>query len=176
MPHDKSAYMTKQIPVNYVPDAEKPELWLKFLSDIFSGDPYMIRYIQKCLGYSLCGSTEEQCLFFLIGSGGNGKSLFLEVVRYIFGDYATNIQPQSIMMSQKTGNGPSGDIARLKGARLVTSVEPNEGARLDEGLVKQLTGGDVVTARKMFGDEFEFKPEFKLWMAMNHKPGYQRHG
>lgn len=170
MPHDKSAYMTKQIPVNYVPDAEKPELWLKFLSDIFSGDPYMIRYIQKCLGYSLCGSTEEQCLFFLIGSGGNGKSLFLEVVRYIFGDYATNIQPQSIMMSQKTGNGPSGDIARLKGARLVTSVEPNEGARLDEGLVKQLTGGDVVTARKMFGDEFEFKPEFKLWMAMNHKP------
>ena len=109
-------------------------------------------------------------MFFLHGTGGNGKSVFLEIIRFILGDYATNIQPQSIMLSPKSGNGPSGDIARLKGARLVTSVEPNEGAWLDEGLVKQLTGDDVVTARKMFSEEFEFKPEFKLWIATNHKP------
>ena len=170
LPHDRNAYLTKQIPVNYDPDAPEPTLWLKFLSDIFAGDQYMIHYIKKCCGYSICGSTEEQCLFFLHGSGGNGKSVFLEIIRYIMGDYATNIQPQTIMMSPKSGNGPSGDIARLKGARLVTSVEPNEGTWLDEGLVKQLTGDDVVTARKMFSEEFEFKPEFKLWMATNHKP------
>lgn len=170
LPHDRKAYLTKQIPVNYDPNAPEPELWQKFLSDIFAGDNYLIHYIKKCCGYSICGSTEEQCMFFLHGSGGNGKSVFLEIIRFILGDYATNIQPQSIMLSPKSGNGPSGDIARLKGARLVTSVEPNEGAWLDEGLVKQLTGDDVVTARKMFSEEFEFKPEFKLWIATNHKP------
>lgn len=170
LPHDREAYLTKQCPVIYNPDAPEPKLWLRFLSDIFGGDPYMLDYIQKCVGYSLTGSTSEQCAFFLFGTGRNGKSTFLEIVRGILGDYATNIQPQTIMVNPKSGNAPSSDIARLKGARLVTSVEPNEGMRLDEGLLKQLTGDDVVTARKMFSEEFEFKPEFKLWMATNHKP------
>ena len=170
LPHDREAYLTKQCPVIYNPDAPDPKLWLRFLSDIFGGDPYMLDYIQKCVGYSLTGSTSEQCAFFLFGTGRNGKSTFLEIVRGILGDYATNIQPQTIMVNPKSGNAPSSDIARLKGARLVTSVEPNEGMRLDEGLLKQLTGDDVVTARKMFSEEFEFKPEFKLWMATNHKP------
>ena len=170
LPHDREAFLTKQCPVNYNPEAPEPVLWLQFLSDIFGGDRYMIDYIQKCVGYSLTGSTSEQCAFFLFGTGRNGKSTFLEIVRGILGDYATNIQPQTIMVNPKSGNAPSSDIARLKGARLVTSVEPNEGMRLDEGLLKQLTGDDVVTARKMFSDEFEFKPEFKLWMATNHKP------
>ena len=170
LPHDREAYLTKQSPVIYNPDAPVPKLWLQFLHDIFGGDPYMLEYIQKCVGYSLTGSTSEQCAFFLFGTGRNGKSTFLEIVRGILGDYATNIQPQTIMVNPKSGNAPSSDIARLKGARLVTSVEPNEGMRLDEGLLKQLTGDDVVTARKMFSEEFEFKPEFKLWMATNHKP------
>ncbi|MCQ2173295.1 MAG: phage/plasmid primase, P4 family [Bacteroidales bacterium] len=170
LPHDREAYLTKQCPIVYDPDAPTPKLWLQFLNDIFGGDPYMLEYIQKCVGYSLSGSTSEQCAFFLFGTGRNGKSTFLEIVRGILGDYATNIQPQTIMVNPKSGNAPSSDIARLKGARLVTSVEPNEGMRLDEGLLKQLTGDDVVTARKMFAEEFEFKPEFKLWMATNHKP------
>lgn len=169
-PHDKDAFITKQCPIAYHPDAPEPRLWVQFLSDIFDGDRYMIDYIQKCIGYSLSGSTAEQCAFFLYGTGRNGKSTFLEIVRWILGDYATNIQPQTIMVNPKSGNAPSSDIARLKGARLVTSVEPNEGMRLDEGLLKQLTGDDTVTARKMYSDEFEFKPEFKLWMAMNYKP------
>ena len=170
LPHDREAYITKQTTVPYNPNAPEPKLWLTFLSDIFGGDPYMLDYIQKCVGYSLTGSTSEQCAFFLFGTGRNGKSTFLEIVRGILGDYATNIQPQTIMVNPKSGNAPTSDIARLKGARLVTSVEPNEGMRLDEGLLKQLTGDDVVTARKMFSEEFEFKPEFKLWMATNHKP------
>lgn len=170
MPHCKEEYITKITRCAYNPNASDTPQWDKFLSDIFGGDRDLIRYIQKAVGYSLSGSTAEQCAFFLYGTGRNGKSTFLEVVRGILGDYATNIQPQTIMIKPNSGSSPNSDIARLKGARFVTSVEPNEGMRIDEGLLKQLTGDDVVTARKLFSDEFEFKPEFKLWMATNHKP------
>ena len=144
--------------------------WLSFLDDIFSGDKDLIRYVQKAVGYTLTGSTAEQCAFFLYGTGKNGKSTFLDVLRDVFGDYAANIQPETIMVRNNSGSAINSDIARLKGARLVTSVEPNEGVRINEGLLKQLTGDDTVTARKLYSEEFEFKPEFKLWMATNHKP------
>lgn len=170
LPHCKEEYITKMTRCAYDPAASDTPQWDKFLNDIFGGDRDLIRYIQKAVGYSLSGSTSEQCAFFLYGTGRNGKSTFLEIIRSIMGDYATNIQPQTIMVKPSSGSSPNSDIARLKGSRLVTSVEPNEGMRIDEGLLKQLTGDDVVTARKLFGDEFEFKPEFKLWMATNHKP------
>lgn len=166
----KPDFLMTRISGTSMPDTpKKPVLWLKFLDQIFNGDKELIRYIQKALGYSLSGDTSEQCAFFLYGTGRNGKSTFLEVVRKIMGDYATNIQPESIMIKANT-NTANSDIARLKGARFVTSVEPNEGMRLNEGLLKQLTGDDMITARKLYGDEFEFYPEFKLWMATNHKP------
>ena len=169
IPHDKNLYMTKMLNVP-MPDVPKePKLWLKFLDDIFSGDKELIRYIQKAVGYSLTGSTAEQCVFFLYGTGRNGKSTFIEIIRHIMGDYAANIQADTIMVKRNNGSANS-DIARLKGARMVTSSESNEGMRIDEGLIKQLSGGDVVTARKLYGEEFEFKPEFKLFMATNHKP------
>ena len=117
----------------------------------------------------MTGSTVEQCVFFCYGNGRNGKSTFLDIIMHIMGEYAVNIQPETIMVKKQFG-GATSDIARLKGARFVTSVEPNEGMRLDEGLLKQLTGGDRVTARKLYGNEFEFSPEFKLWMGTNHKP------
>lgn len=168
-PHNEKDYFTKMTAVEYSQNADCPK-WLAFLDDIFGGDKDLIRYVQKAVGYSLTGSTSEQCAFFLYGTGRNGKSTFLDIVRNIFGDYAANIQPETIMVKGASGNGINSDIARLKGARLVTSVEPNEGVRLNEGLLKQLTGDDTVTARKLYGEEFEFKPEFKLWMATNHKP------
>lgn len=160
-------YFTKSVNANFDKNAKCP-LWEKFLKEIFENDDGMIRYIQTAVGYSLTGSTAEQCAFFLLGDGNNGKSTFIDVIRQMFGDYASNIQAETLMI--RNNNGINSDIARLKGARLVTSAEPNEGLRLNEGLLKQLTGGDVVTARKLYGDEFEFKPEFKLWMATNHKP------
>jgi putative DNA primase/helicase len=168
-PHDPAHYFTKITPVDYSSHADCPR-WLSFLDEIFGGDKDLIRYIQKALGYSLTGSTAEQCIFFLLGSGKNGKSTFLDVVRDVYGDYAANIQPETIMVRKNAGSAINSDIARLKGARFVTSAEPDEAARLNEGLVKQLTGGDAVTARKLYAEEFEFKPEFKLWMATNHKP------
>jgi putative DNA primase/helicase len=168
-PHNSELYMTRMLGTSIPLQPKSPELWLKFLDDIFSGDKELIRYVQKALGYSLSGLTKEQCLFFLYGTGRNGKSTFLEIIRKIMGDYASNIQPESIMIKNISGNANT-DIARLKGARLVTSVEPNEGMRLNEGLLKQLTGDDMITARKLYGDEFEYRPEFKLWIATNHKP------
>ena len=160
-------YFTKSVNANFDKSAKCP-LWDKFLETIFNGDKDLIRYVQKAVGYSLTGSTAEQCAFFLYGTGKNGKSTFIDVLRELFGDYARNIQPETIMI--KNNNGINSDIARLKGARLVTTVEPNEGLKLNEGLLKQLTGGDIITARKLYAEEFEFKAEFKLWMATNHKP------
>ena len=167
-PHDAELLITKHTPIKYKPDAECP-LWENFLNQIFDGDAELVNYIQRAVGYSLTGSTSEQCAFFLYGSGSNGKSTFLDIVREICGDYATNIQPETIMV-RPNGGTASSDVARLKGARFVTSVEPNEGMRINEGLLKQLTGDDIVTARKLYSEEFEFRPEFKLWMATNHKP------
>lgn len=167
--HKPELYFTKITSVDLSSNADCPR-WLSFLDDIFRGDKDLIRYIQKALGYSLTGSTAEQCAFFLYGTGKNGKSTFLDVVRDIFGDYAANVQPETIMIKNNSSSAINSDIARLKGARLVTSVEPNEGVRINEGLLKQLTGDDTVTARKLYSEEFEFKPEFKLWMATNHKP------
>ena len=129
----------------------------------------MIHYVQKAVGHSLTGSTEEQCSFFCYGTGRNGKTTFLDTISAITGDYSMNIQPETLMVKNNT-SGANSDVARLKGARFVTSVEPNDGMRLNEGLVKQLTGGDKVTARFQYGREFEFTPEFKLWMGTNYKP------
>lgn len=168
-PHDPKNYFTKITAVEYSENADCPR-WTAFLDDIFGGDKDLIRYVQKAVGYSLTGATSEQCAFFLYGTGRNGKSTFIDIIRDIFGDYAANIQPETIMVRSNQSTAINSDIARLKGARLVTSVEPNEGVRINEGLLKQLTGDDTVTARKLYGDEFEFKPEFKLWMATNHKP------
>lgn len=167
-PHSKDDMISKLAACEYTDKRDTPR-WIAFLDEIFDGDNELIRYIQKAVGYSLTGCTEEHCAFFCYGTGRNGKSTFVDTITEIMGDYAVNIQPETIMVRQAQ-SGPTSDIARLKGARFVTTVEPNEGARLNEGLLKQLTGGDKVTASKKYEDEFEFRPEFKLWMATNHKP------
>lgn len=167
--HNPDLYLSKMTLCEYTDHADCPR-WESFLEDIFGGDQKLIHYIQKAIGYSLTGSTAEQCAFFCYGTGRNGKSTFLDTISGLLGDYAINIQPETIMIRHQAGNGANSDIARLKGARFVTSVEPSEGMKLNEGLIKQLTGGDKVTARYQYGSEFEFTPEFKLWLGTNHKP------
>ena len=163
-------YITKISRVEWEKDA-KCDKWLKFLDDIFLEDKELIKYIQKAIGYSMSGDISEQCAFFCYGDGSNGKSTFLDIINHIMGDYATNIQPESLMVGRgSTGSGATPDIARLKGARFVTCVESGSGNRLNEGLIKQMTGGDKITARFLHGDFFDFVPEFKLWMVTNHKP------
>ena len=168
LPHERKYFITK-IAGTEIDDTAGCPVWKRFLNDIFGGDADLIRYIQKAVGYSLTGSISEQCMFILLGDGHNGKSTFLEAIRGILGDYCSNMQAETIMM-KSFGGGINSDIARLNKARMVTSSEPNEGVRLNEGLIKQITGGDAVTARKLFENEFEFRPEFKLWLAANHKP------
>ncbi|MCL2461383.1 MAG: phage/plasmid primase, P4 family [Defluviitaleaceae bacterium] len=167
-PHDREKMITMIANAEYTDKIDAP-MWSAFLQRIFAGDAELIRFIQKAVGYSITGSVQEDCAFFCYGSGRNGKSVFLDVLSYLLGDYAINIQPESLMVKNMAGSS-SGDIARLKGARFVTSFEPNEGMKLNEGLIKQLTGGGRITASKKYENEVEFTPEFKLWMAMNHKP------
>ena len=135
------------------------------------GDHEMIAYLQYLCGYCLTGSTREQCIFFLFGNGSNGKSTFMGILTKILGDYAANAQPETLMMRDKTGGAQArSDIARLEGSRMVSTFEPNSGVRLDEGMVKQMTGGDKITARYLYKADFEFIPEFKILMATNYKP------
>ena len=168
LPHKKELMISKAIDIELVEG--KPTAWIKFLNEIFLGDKELISFIKKAVGYTLTGSTREQCLFICLGEGSNGKSVFLDVISNLLGEYSTTAQVESIMVNKNYGGGANTDIARLKGARFVTTSEPNEYSRLNEGLIKQLTGGDKVTARFLYGKEFEFKPEFKLWVATNHKP------
>jgi len=166
--HDPELMITKSCLAEYTTEGE-PVMWLKFLDDITMGDKSLQEYIQRCVGYSLTGSNKEQCAYFLYGIGNNGKSTFLDTLADLFGGYAMNAQPDTIMI-KKRDNGANTDIARLKSARFVTVEEPTEGVRLNEGLLKQLTGGSKVTARHLYGEEFEYLPEFKIWCATNHKP------
>ena len=166
--HDPDLYLSKICNAEYSEKLDTP-VWDGFLQQIFGGDEQMIRFIQRAAGYSMTGVTDEQCMFICIGDGRNGKSTMLNILADILGDYACNMQPESLAI-KSGGSAVNSDIARLRGVRFATTVEPDEGMRLAEGLVKQLTGGDVVTARRLYGNEFEFRPQCKIWMAANHKP------
>ena len=170
LPHDSNFMMSKSCLSDYDTSKGRPERWLQFLDEVTDGDADLVDYIQRCVGYSISGSTREQCAYFLYGLGNNGKSTFLDTVAELLGNYSANAQPDSLMLNSKFGGGANSDIARLKSARFVTSEEPTEGVRLNEGLLKQLTGGSKVTCRFFYGDEFEYTPEFKIWIATNHKP------
>lgn len=170
LPHDSNFMMSKICYSEYDVTKKEPKLWLSFLDDITGGNKELQDYLQRCVGYSLTGSTAEQCAYFLYGMGNNGKSTFLDTIAELFGGYASNVQPETIMMKRYSEGGALSDIARLKSARFVTSEEPTEGVRLNEGLIKQLTGGSRITCRFLYGEEFEYTPEFKIWIATNHKP------
>ena len=167
-PHDPRLMITRVTVAEYTNKTDCPR-WEQFLEDIFLGDRELIRYMQKAIGYSITASDVEQTLFFAHGDGSNGKSTFFETIAGCLGDYVANAQPQTFLVKGQS-NGISSDLARLKGARMVTVPEPQEGLRLDEGLVKQLTGGNRLTARKLYAEEMEFKPDFKIWFETNHKP------
>jgi putative DNA primase/helicase len=141
--------------------------WLGFLNRVCSGDPEMIRYLQQVAGYALTGETGEHCLFYLYGRGRNGKSVFLNMLQWLLGDYAITV-PSNLLTLQAREQHPTG-LADLHGRRFVSTIEVKDGSRFDESMVKSMTGGDSVRARHMYKDFFEFSPEFKLFIAANHK-------
>lgn len=169
LPHTRELLLTRGIDVHYDPDA-KCESWAKFLLDVLAKDAELLRYVWKAAGYSLTGDCSEQVFFFLHGNtGNNGKSTFIETLLALFGDYARQT-PTETLMAKLGDSGVSNDIARLKDARLVAAPETEDGKRMNEGLIKRLTGGDTITARFMHQEFFEFRPQFKVWMTGNHRP------
>jgi putative DNA primase/helicase len=165
--HNPTDLLTKLAPVEYDTNATCPT-WLAFLERIFNGDTELIAFVQKAVGYALTPSTREQCLFILHGTGANGKSTFLETIRALLGDYAAS-SDASTFLARQYDRIPN-DLARLQGVRLVSAIETEQNRRLAESVVKQVTGGDMITARFLHQEFFEYRPAFKLFMAVNHKP------
>lgn len=171
LPHDKENFITRQVSYNYDPSAQCPN-FLIFLNRIFQSrkdKENIINYLQKALGYSLTGEISQQMIFLLHGSGSNGKSTLLETQRMVMGDYGTTIDSGSL--TTKKNDSVRNDIARLPNIRFVVASENAKGTIIDEELIKKLTGGDEVTARFLFQEEFTFYPQLKLWWAFNHPPG-----
>lgn len=143
--------------------------WLAFLDRATDGDPDLQSFMQRVFGYALTGDTSEHALFFLFGTGANGKSVTIDTVAGILNEYHRTAAIETFTAST-TERHPT-DLAGLHGARLVTAVETEEGRRWAESRIKTLTGGDKIAARFMRQDYFEFAPQFKLVIAGNHKPG-----
>jgi P4 family phage/plasmid primase-like protien len=164
-PHDRALHMTKI--TTAAPTGDCPS-WLAFLAQVTGRDVELQAYLRRVVGYCLTGVTTEHALFFLYGTGANGKSVFANTLTAILGDYAT-VAPMDTFMAT-TGDRHPTDMAGLRGARIVTSIETEQGSRWAESKLKALTGGDRITARFMRQDFFEFTPQFKLLVAGNHKP------
>ena len=163
-------YITKIINVEYDINATCPE-FLVFLSVVFNGNKKLINFLQRAIGYSISGSTAEQVLFFLLGLGSNGKSVLQQIMKALMSDYATQASAETLMVNKnKSGSDASPDVVRLRGARVVLSSEVEDGQRLSENTVKQLTGGDTIVARGLHQSPIEFTPQFKIWLAANHRP------
>ncbi len=165
-PARRDDYMTK---ITEVAPAGDCPTWLRFLETTTDGDAELIGFLQRMAGYCLTGSTRDHALFFVYGTGGNGKGTFLNTLQWIVGDYSKSAPAD--MFTERKNDAHTTELARLMGARLVAAQETEEGKRWAEAKIKALTGGDPVTARFMRQDDFEFIPQFKLVMTGNHKPG-----
>ena len=165
-PNTQEDYITK---VAAVTPAGKCPIWLQFLAEITGGDQNLQDFLQRMFGYALTGVTTEHALFFLYGTGGNGKSVFINTISGILAEYHKPAPIETFTASQSERH-PT-DLAGLRGARCVTAVETEEGRKWAESKIKALTGGDAISARFMRQDFFEYVPQFKLIIAGNHKPG-----
>jgi len=165
--HDREFKLSKITNVIFDEKAECPT-WINFLNQIFKNDAELIDYMQRLVGYSLTGDISEQGMYFLVGGGSNGKSTFINVIKNLMGDYGA--QTNSNTFIKKKSDGANNDIARLANARFVSAVESEEGEKLQESLVKTITGGEPILARFLRQEFFEFIPEFKVFFTTNHKP------
>jgi putative DNA primase/helicase len=163
---DSDAIVTRRIGTTFDPKA-KCKLWTKFLSRVFNKNEDVIAFVQRAVGYTLTGSTQEQCLFALTGTGANGKSTFLSTIQKLMSDYASTTPMQTLVVNRSES---SNDLARLENVRFVAASEAEAGQRLAEAKIKQLTGGDTVTSRALYKEFFEYTPQFKIWLATNDLP------
>ena len=186
-PHDSQDFLTMQTNFSYKNYGENPvcERWERFIMEItsqettmglYAGDFDKASYLQKALGYSILGSSKEECMFILHGkTARNGKSTLLNAIEHLLGDYAT-VSPVSIICRtdrSKNAENASPTIAALKGKRFVTMAESNQYGRLDEETIKQLTGGEEISARNLYESQMTFLPQFTLWLSCNDLPSVQ---
>jgi putative DNA primase/helicase len=160
--------ITRSADVDFRPKAIAPR-WQQFLTEVFAGDRELIQFVQRAVGYSLTGDTREQCLFILWGGGANGKTTFLETIIGILGTHAVTT-PFSTVMVQRNPGSPRNDLAALHGARLVKASEAEHNSAFAEAIVKEITGGDTITARFLFKEYFSYKPTGKWWFSTNYRP------
>jgi putative DNA primase/helicase len=158
--------LTKQAGTHYDPSATCP-LFDEFLHTITAGDDELIEFLWRAIGYSLTGRTSERVVFFFYGIGANGKTVLIETVRTLLGDYARRTPVETFL---KTNTGENRGTAGLLGVRFVTASETEAGHRLATALVKEITGGDTISARLLYGEPFEFVPECKIFIGTNHRP------
>jgi len=165
--HRKEDLISKVSRVDFDPHAGCPT-WLAFLREITDCRADLMEFLQIAAGWTMTGDISAQTMFILYGSGANGKSTYLNALIDVMGDYAISTPTETFM--HKHGDQMSNDIARLRGTRLVTTMEAEQGKKLSEPLIKQVTGNDRLTARFLYGEYFDFRPTFKIYMATNHKP------
>jgi putative DNA primase/helicase len=165
-PNGDEPFLTRLAPV-MLTDLEDCPTWLSFLNEIMGNDAELVGFLQRAVGYTLTGDVSERVMFVLHGTGANGKTVFMETLRAMLGTYAATLSSDCFVDRRNT---IPNDIARLRGTRLVTLSETPENGKLNESMVKSLTGGDQIQARFLFGEYFEYRPTFKIWMATNHKP------
>jgi len=168
IPHDATMMLTKRTDIDYDPTATAPT-WRAFLDRIFEGNGDVLQFIQRAVGYTLTGSTDEHCLFFLYGVGANGKSTFLEAMRMLMGEYYVTTSVEAMLATEYTG-GATPYVASLPGMRMAMASEMPEGRRFNESLIKDITGGGTITARHLYGAPFEFQPSHTMWISGNYRP------
>ena len=165
--HRREDMITKITPIAF--DAEaRFDRWERFLDEVFVGKRDVVEFVHRAVGYSLTGDTREESMFIAHGRGANGKSTLLETVKRALGDYATTCDSDLLLARGRRES--TNDLARLAGARFVSCVEVNQGRALDESRVKAMTSTDTITARFLFREYFEFRPELKLWLGTNYRP------
>jgi len=163
-------YVTKSLGVREVGVSSLATRWIDFLDEIFVGDAELVEWFRRFCGYVLTGLTREQILVFFFGQGRNGKSVLVRVMLDVLGAYGRSISSETLMQSKRDAQAASPELARLAGARLVSTQETEDGSRLAESLIKGMTGGDKIVARYLHKDLFEFDPQFKLVISGNHRP------
>lgn len=176
-PHDWHDYLTMTTNFNYTSKEDiRCERWERFIDEVTSGDKDKADYLQRAMGYSMLGVCKEECMFILYGkTTRNGKSTFLGTIHHLLGDYAT-VSPVSVICKSdraKNAEAASPTIAALKGKRFVSMAESNQYGKLDEEVIKQLTGGEEITARNLYESMMTFLPQFTLWLSCNDLPAVQ---
>ena len=169
-PHDPADLLTRRTVAAYEPDAKAPT-WECHLERVLP-DPELRAFFKRLIGYALTGHTTEQILAILFGPGGTGKSTTLRALSETLGDYAAAAAAETFMQSRRGGGDTRSDLVRLLGRRFVTSSEATDGLRLDERLVKEITGGERVTARALYSAEVSFTPAFQLFISCNALPAF----